>query len=125
MARVGELMSTRLVVIGPDATVAEAATVMAQRQVGSLLVLAGEDLAGIFTERDVVRAISNDIHAPQDEVSHWMTREPKTIDADTSHEAALELMRAGHFRHLPVVAGRKIVGMLSMRDLIKAGAAVG
>ncbi|TME14874.1 MAG: CBS domain-containing protein [Chloroflexi bacterium] len=125
MARVGELMSTRLVVIGPDATVAEAATVMARRKVGSVLVMTGEELAGIFTERDVVRAISHDIHAPQDEVSHWMTREPTTIDADTAHEAALELMRSGHFRHLPVVAGRKVVGMLSMRDLIKAGAAVG
>ena len=96
---------------------------MSQKRVGSVLIMEGERLAGILTERDIVRAISNDIGAPRDEIAHWMTAAPKTVEVDTSLEEARDLMDSTHIRHLPVTEGGRLVGMLSMRDLIKIGAA--
>ncbi len=122
MSIVREIMSTKLVSVEPAATVAEAATVMGERHVGSALVMDGGTLVGIFTERDIVRALSQDFDAPGHPVSHWMTREPKTIGADASVDEALEIMLSGGFRHIPVVEDRGVVGVLSMRDVSKASA---
>ena len=120
MSIVGEIMSSKLVSVEPAATVAEAATVMGERHVGSALVMEGGALVGIFTERDIVRALSQDFDAPGHPVSHWMTREPKTIGADASVEEALDIMLSGGFRHIPVVEDRGVVGVISMRDVSKA-----
>ena len=121
MSIVRDIMSTKLVSVGPSATVAEAATVMGERHVGSALVMEGETLVGIFTERDIVRALSQDFDAPGHPVAEWMTKEPKTISADSSVEKALETMLSGGFRHVPVVDDG-IVGVVSMRDISKASA---
>ena len=121
MSIVRDIMSTKLVSVGPSATVAEAATVMGERHVGSALVMEGETLVGIFTERDIVRALSQDFDAPGHAVSEWMTREPKTITADASVDEALEMMLSGGFRHVPVV-GDGVLGVVSMRDISKASA---
>lgn len=123
MIRVSEAMSGELVTMSSASSLAEAASVMSQKRVGSVLIMDGERLAGILTERDIVRAISNDIGAPRDEIAHWMTAAPKTVEVDTSLEAARDLMDSTHIRHLPVTKGGRLVGMLSMRDLIKIGAA--
>ncbi len=123
MATIRDLMGTDLVTVDPDATVAEAATVMGTRRVGSALVMRGATLEGIFTERDVVRALSQDFDAPSHPVSHWMSRDPVTIPPDTTVERALDTMLRGNFRHLPVVEGEAVVGIVSMRDLSRAGAA--
>lgn len=121
MATVAHLMSTELVSVESGDTLAEAASVMSRRQVGSVLILTGGGLAGILTERDIVRAVSHDVSAPNDPVAHWMTRSPTCVSKTDSVESALELMQTGHFRHLPVLEGGRPVGMLSMRDLVKAG----
>ena len=120
MATVAALMSRQLVTSDGTATLGEAAAVMAQRRVGSILVLEGERLAGIFSERDIVRALSHSHDAVRDPVAHWMTQRPVTIGPDASVEEALEKMLAGGFRHLPVLEGERLVGMVSMRDLSKA-----
>jgi CBS domain-containing protein len=120
MATVAELMSRQLVTSDGSATLGEAASVMAQRRVGSVLVLEGERLAGIFSERDIVRALSHSHDAVRDPVAHWMTQRPVTIGPDASAEEALEKMLKGGFRHLPVVEGERLVGMVSMRDLSAA-----
>ena len=120
MTTVGQVMTTKLISVGPSATVAEAATVMGERHVGSALVLEGSKLIGIFTERDIVRALSQHFDAPGHQVSHWMTRDPTTIEPSVSVQEALELMLAKAFRHLPVKEGGSIVGMVSMRDLSEA-----
>ena len=119
MSIVRDIMSTKLVSVEPSATVAEAATVMGERHVGSALVMEGETLVGIFTERDIVRALSQDFDAPGHSVSEWMTKQPKTVTADASVEEALETMLSGGFRHVPVVDGG-VVGVVSMRDISKA-----
>jgi len=120
MATVAELMSRQLVTSDESATLGEAAAVMAQRRVGSILILTAERLTGIFSERDIVRALSQSHDAVRDPVGHWMTRQPVTIGPDASAEEALEKMLAGGFRHLPVLEGEKLVGMVSMRDLSAA-----
>ena len=122
MSIVREIMSTKLVSVEPSATVAEAATVMGERHVGSALVMEGGSLVGIFTERDIVRALSQDFDAPGHPVSEWMTKQPKTVGADASVDEALETMLSGGFRHIPVLEDRGVVGVVSMRDISKASA---
>jgi len=117
MTTVAQVMCCTLVSVEPTATVAEAATVMGGRHVGSTLVMDGGSLAGIFTERDILRALSQDFDAPSHPVEHWMTRNPVTIPPDTAVDDALDLMLSKGFRHLPVEEGGSIVGVVSMRDL--------
>jgi CBS domain-containing protein len=120
MATVGEVMSRELVKVAPDTTVAEAATMMGTRQVGSALVMEGTVLAGIFTERDVLRAVGSDFDAEHHAVSEFMTREPHTARVDEDTHEALSAMLAFGFRHLPVVEGAAVVGVVSMRDLTRS-----
>jgi len=115
-------MSTELVTVSPAATVAEAATVMGGRQVGSALVMDEGELAGIFTERDILRALSQDFDAPGHPVSHWMTKDPSCIAPEASVGDALNRMLDGGFRHFPVSDGGKVIGVVSMRDLSRAAA---
>ena len=121
MTTVREVMSTTLTIVEPSATVAEAATVMGGHRVGSALVMDGSHLSGIFTERDILKALSQDFDAPGHQVTHWMTADPTMVGPDMSVEEALGLMRAGGFRHLPVREGDRVVGMVSIRDLAGAG----
>ena len=122
MPTVGELMNRDLIKVSRDTTVAGAASVMSQRRVGSVLIMEGDELEGIFTERDIVRALSHDIAAPREEIVHWMTRNPLTVPEATDAREALQLMSDNHFRHLPVtdVDGR-LVGIVSIRDMIRRG----
>ena len=122
MATVGDYMARELLVLDPSASVGEAASLMAQRHVGSVLVMSGSRLTGIFTERDIVRAVSQDVHAAEEPVEHWFTAEPRTVTPDVSIEDARQMMLDGHFRHLPVTdgPGGEVIGMLSMRDCARA-----
>ena len=117
MATVREVMSETLFTVSPSTTVGEAVALMAQHRVGSMLVLDNTRLAGIFTERDTVRAISNSHDAPSHEVSSWMTHEPVTVSPDEHVEDALKTMLDRGFRHLPVVQDGEVIGIVSIRDL--------
>lgn len=110
-------MSTSLHTVGPSDTVGEAVALMAQHRVGSVLVMDGEKLLGIFTERDTVRALSQSHDAVRHEVDSWMTADPQTVGPDAESENALQTMLDRGFRHLPVVEGGNVVGIVSMRDL--------
>jgi CBS domain-containing protein len=111
-------MSRDLLTVGPGDPLGEVAQRMVDRDVGAVIVLEGEALAGILTERDVLRAVAAGI---QDEtvVSDWMTRDPETMAPDDTTQHAAVLMIHGGFRHLPLVEGDDVVGMLSIRDLMK------
>jgi CBS domain-containing protein len=122
MATIREVMSKDIVTVEPSATVAEAATVMGERRVGSVLVLEQGTLAGIFTERDIVKALANHFDAAGHPVGQWMTRDPITIGPDARIEDALDRMLSGNFRHLPVVDGDSLLGVVSIRDLSQAAA---
>jgi CBS domain-containing protein len=117
MSTVAELMNKGLFTVGPSTTVAEAATMMGERRVGSALVMDGDALLGIFTERDIVRALGEHFDAAKHQVSEWMTRNPTTVPPDTPAKDALKTMLDGGFRHLPVLDGDHVIGVVSMRDL--------
>jgi CBS domain-containing protein len=117
VATVREVMKTTLYSVDPSTTVGEAISLMAQNRIGSALIMEGGKLIGIFTERDTVRAISQSHDAPTHEVSSWMTRNPKTVSPDADSDEALRTMLDSGFRHLPVMEGGEVIGMVSMRDL--------
>jgi CBS domain-containing protein len=120
MATVRDVMSTELVKVAPETTVAEAATMMGTQQVGSALVMDGSVLTGIFTERDVLRAVGSHFDAEHHAVSEFMTSDPHTARIDESAHEALSAMLAFGFRHLPVMDGATVVGVVSMRDLTRS-----
>jgi len=120
MAAIHEVMTKELVTIEPASSVAAAVTVMGMRGVGAVLVIEDGRVEGIFTERDLVRALSSDIGAASEGVGQWMTRNPVTVGPEASVEEALEIMLNGHFRHLPVMEGERLVGVVSIRDLSRA-----
>ena len=115
---VSAVMSGRLLVASPADTLADAAHRMADRRVGAILVVEGDHLAGILTERDVLRAVARGIDE-NTTVADWMTRDPETLEPDESTEHAAVLMIHGGFRHLPVTENDEVVGMLSIRDLMR------
>ncbi|CAN0356563.1 unnamed protein product [Phaeothamnion confervicola] len=97
--------------------VADAARLMRAHKVGAIVVVDGERLAGIFTERDAlfrVVAEGRDPHTTR--VADVMTANPITIGADKPFAQALELMHAGRFRHVPVVDNGRAIGIVSSRD---------
>jgi len=122
VAKVREVMKTKLHMLSPSSTIGEAVSLMAQNRIGSTLVMEGEKLLGIFTERDTVRALSQSHDAPRHEISSWMTRDPKTVSPDVEVDTALRTMLDNGFRHLPVVEGGEVIGMVSMRDLAELSA---
>jgi CBS domain-containing protein len=120
MATVRELMSTRVVTTTPDATVAAAAAAMVAASVGSAVVMQGAFLAGIVTERDVLRAAASGEDLGRSAVSEWMTADPQAAAPDASAEDAAQIMLLNGFRHLPVVEGRTVCGVVTLRDLFAA-----
>ena len=106
--------------VAPDARVFDALKLMAERNVGALVVLEGARLAGIFSERDYARKVillgksSHDIP-----VREIMTAKVITVHPGQTVEECMELMTEKRIRHLPVLEGERLVGMLSIGDLVK------
>jgi CBS domain-containing protein len=120
VSTVDTIMSRNLLTTEPGERLQDAAHRMVDRRVGAILVLDGERLAGILTERDVLRAVGTG-YDPASRVSDWMTRNPETIEPGDTIDDALGLMDHGGFRHLPVTEGERLVGIISVRDLLRAG----
>ncbi len=110
-------MSRDLLTVDSSMPLAGVAAQMVERSVGAVLVLEGERLSGILTERDVLRAVARGIRDDA-VVRDWMTSDPDTIEPDETTEHAATLMMHGGFRHLPVTEGETVVGILSIRDLM-------
>jgi CBS domain-containing protein len=113
-----EHMSRDLLSVSPGDSLSEVAQRMVDRDVGAVLVMEGGELSGILTERDVLRAVAAGIEA-ETVVADWMTRDPETMGPDDTTQHAAVLMIHGGFRHLPLVEGSDVVGMLSIRDLMR------
>ncbi len=120
MAVLRDLMNPNVVTVRPDASVADAAALMVRARTGSAIVLRDSFLAGIVTERDVLRAAASGTDLTACTVSDWMTADPSSASPDASAEEAAQLMLRGGFRHLPVVAGRQVCGVVSLRELFAA-----
>jgi CBS domain-containing protein len=111
-------MSRDLLTVAPADRLGEVAQRMVDRDVGAVLVMEGAALAGILTERDIMRAVAAGIE-DDTVVSDHMTRDPETMSPDDTTEHAAVLMIHGGFRHMPLVEGDDVVGMLSIRDLMR------
>ncbi|MEA2322996.1 MAG: hypothetical protein QOD81_2846 [Solirubrobacteraceae bacterium] len=111
-------MSRELLVVEPTLALTEVAKRMVARDVGAVLVFEDGRLAGILTERDMLRAVADGI-GEDTLVRDRMTANPETLGAGESTDHAAVLMIHGGFRHLPVVEGGEVVGMLSIRDLMR------
>jgi CBS domain-containing protein len=115
-----DLMTTRVAATTPDTSVAAAAASMVGAGVGSAVVMQGSFLVGILTERDVLKAAASGADLSASGVSEWMTPDPQTATPGMSAEDAAQLMLLNGFRHLPVVDGRTVCGVVSLRDLFAA-----
>jgi CBS domain-containing protein len=120
MATIRDLMNTKVVTTTLDASVTAASAAMVAASVGSAVVMQGSFLAGILTERDVLRAAASGEDLGRAEVSEWMTPDPQAAAPDASAEDAAQIMLLNGFRHLPVVDGRTVCGIVTLRDLFAA-----
>jgi len=107
--------------IGPDEPVLDAIRLMAEHRIGALLVMTGDELVGIVSERDYARKVILKGRSSADTpVSQIMSSPVVTVSMSNSVQECMQLMTARRIRHLPVVEGRKVVGMISIGDLVKA-----
>jgi CBS domain-containing protein len=107
--------------VRPDTTVYDALVLMARHNIGALLVLDGDRLSGMFSERDYARKVI--LHGRSSQtmpVADVMTRDVVTVPLDFEIDTCLLLMTDHRVRHLPVVAGGEVVGLVSIGDLVKA-----
>jgi CBS domain-containing protein len=116
---VGALMSVRLVTVTPEDSVSDAITRMNDSGVGSVVVCDGPRLVGIFTERDVLRLAATGDGFAGRQMRDVMTSRVLTIAADDDVLAAARLMSERRIRHLPVVEGENVIGMLGIRDAMR------
>jgi CBS domain-containing protein len=101
----------------PETLVSKAAKLMADKNVGAVMVVEDERLVGIFTERDIVfRVVAQGLDARTTRLADVMTPAPDTVDPDKSFGYALLIMHERGFRHLPVIEDSKIVGIVSSRS---------
>lgn len=111
--------SSALWSVAPEATVFEAIKLMAEKNIGALLVLAGGRLQGIFTERDYTRKIAlQGKTSKETTVFEVLTDHCLTVSPDDSVEDCMRMMTEKRIRHLPVVEGTNVVGIISIGDLV-------
>jgi CBS domain-containing protein len=118
MQNVSEVMSTGLLTVDATDSLTDAAAQMDARGVGAALVMNGDRLSGILTERDVLRAVATG-GVEGTKVGAWMTHDPDTVGPDERPGHAAAIMIHGGFRHLPVLDGDMPVGIISIRDLMR------
>jgi CBS domain-containing protein len=114
--------SSKVETISPDTSVAAAAAILAEKRFGALVVsITGDDIAGILSERDIVRALAREaggcLTMP---ASKLMTEKVVTCALADTATSVLQRMTDGRFRHMPVVEDGKMVGLLSIGDVVKA-----
>jgi CBS domain-containing protein len=111
-----------VITIEPTVTLSAAVNILAEHRIGALVVVAGADeqVAGILSERDIVRALAQrGPGALQEAVGQVMTRRVVTCTESDTVAALMERMTQGKFRHLPVVERGKLVGLVSIGDVVK------
>ena len=118
--QVRDAMTPDVLTVGPDHTLREAARRMSSRKVGAAVVMDGEqDQPGILTERDILDAVGQGQDVDSERVSDHLTSDIVVAAPDWALEKAAATMVAGGFRHLVVCDGGDVVGMLSVRDIVR------
>ena len=107
--------------VSSDTSLADIASLLSSNRIGAVPVLEADYLAGIVSERDIVRCLASNGAAALDlTAADAMTRSVQTTTPDTTVQDAMTAMTAGRFRHLPVFEGSKMVGIISIGDVVKA-----
>ena len=122
--QVADIMTNASVTESPSDSLRSAADTMWRQQTGSLLVMDGDDLVGIITERDVMKAVAQGRDVDTTPVSDVMTKDVLTIGPSTSAHEAARHMATRWIRHLPVVDNGRVAGVVSQRDLVGIFAAM-
>lgn len=117
---VQDLISAGSVTVTPETTMASAAAAMVRARAGSAVVVQASFMAGILTKWDVLRATASGEDPSRSLVSAWMTPDPRTASPDMPAGDALRVMLQHGFRHLPVVQGKQVLGVIRLRDLLAA-----
>ena len=106
--------------VEPEAALATAVKILGERKIGAVLVMSHGRIEGILSERDIVRVLAERGAAVLDEpVSNVMTRKVVSCRQNDTVAAIMEIMTLGKFRHLPVVEGERVVGLISIGDIVK------
>jgi CBS domain-containing protein len=127
MSTLRDLLKDRKVhSITADRTVLEAARFMTEQNIGALPVLRDGELAGILSERDIMnRVVAAGRQPAHTAVSEVMTARPRTVNLDETIEECLFIMEEFGFRHLPIVEGKDLKGLVSLRDVVMRSAREG
>lgn len=114
------LVGGETVACGRDVTLADAASLMVAEDVGSVAIVDGSALLGILTERDIVRAVAAEASLDTATTRQWMTADPDVCDPDLSIADAARWMLSAGYRHLPVTEGNRLLGVVSIKDVLWA-----
>lgn len=117
---VSQLLKTPVISIDVGASLEQAAVAMRDADVGALAVTREDDVVGIVSERDILRAIADGGDVARTRVGDVMSEDPRYLTVADSASTAIEIMLAAGFRHLPVFDEGEAVGMVSIRDLARA-----
>ena len=110
----------QVISVSPDAKLSAAVKILAERRIGAVMVMSGQKIEGILSERDVVRVLGERGAAVLEEpVRSVMTSKVITCHESDTVGAIMEIMTSGKFRHLPVVENDRIVGLISIGDVVK------
>lgn len=117
--QVGDIMTTDVKTAAADDTFTAVAKILHDNRISSVIVLDGDDLAGIVTERDVVNLVADQLDPASLPVKVRMTRQLETVEPRTDIAEAARIMAERRIRHLPVVDKGRLAGVISIRDLTK------
>jgi CBS domain-containing protein len=123
MATVREILARKpdVYAVRPDDTVYDALQLMAEKNIGAVLVMTGDEIKGVFSERDYARRAVLHGHTSQETaVRSLMTADIVSIDPTATVDACMSLMTDKRIRHLPVVEGGRVVGVVSIGDVVRA-----
>ena len=118
MGTLGEIVKPTFITVAPEDTLGEVAERMSAQNVGAVVVKDFGRLIGILTERDMLRAMAARVHTSDARVRQWMTENPITAPPDMTFDEASQIMLDKGFRHLPVVDGETILGIVSLRRIM-------
>lgn len=119
--RVRNLASKKIVEVGPQRSVRDASAAMWENKIGSVVIQNNGELVGILTERDILKAVATGVDVDGTPVADLMSREVVTVGPDWEVDEAAAEMSARNIRHLVLFEDQKVVGVLSIRDLLLAG----
>lgn len=118
--RVGSLIGGPAQACGPRVTLKEAATMMVDGDLGSLIVGDGTSMVGIITERDIMGSVASGADCAKAMVEDWMTADPDSASPELDVREAADWMLAVGYRHLPITEDGNIVGIASIKDILWA-----